>query len=158
MAAVDAGARAHVDEKIGLAYGVFVVLDDEHGIAERFQASKRAEQAFVVALVQADGGLVENVEHAGEAGADLAREPYALALAARQGSGSSRQAQIVEADIDEELQALDDFTQDAAGDFEPLRGKRGADLGEPGERVVYREFRGLRNILPTDANCECFRF
>jgi hypothetical protein len=63
--------------------------------------------------VQADGGLVEHVEHAGQAGADLRGEPDALAFAARQRAGIARQREVVEADIVEELQPLADFLEDA---------------------------------------------
>ena len=93
---------------------VLVVLDDDHGVAEVAQALERAEQAVVVALVQADGGLVQHVEHAGEAGADLRGEADALAFAARQRAGGARQGEVVEADVDEELQPLADLLQDAA--------------------------------------------
>ena len=48
------------------------------------QAAQRAEQALIVALVQADRGLVQHIEHARQARADLTREPDALALATRQ--------------------------------------------------------------------------
>jgi hypothetical protein len=63
------------------------VLDDDHRVADVAQAFQRFEQAGIVALVQADRGLVEHVEHAGEAGADLRGEADALALAARQRAG-----------------------------------------------------------------------
>ena len=66
------------------------MLDHDHGVADVAQVLERLEQARVVALVQADRGLVEHVEHAGEAGADLRGEPDALALAARQRAGRAR--------------------------------------------------------------------
>ncbi len=77
-AAVDAGAGADVDDVVGGQDRVLVVLDDDHGVAEVAQVPQRGEQAVVVALVQADGRLVEHVEHAGQAGADLRGEPDAL--------------------------------------------------------------------------------
>src|SRR5690606_34652750 len=82
LAAVDAGAGAQVDHPVGVADRVLVMLDDDHGVAEVAQALERFEQAIVVALVEADARLVEHVEHAREARADLAGEADALALAA----------------------------------------------------------------------------
>ena len=117
MAAVDAGAGADVEHVIGGADGVLVVLDHDHGVAEVAQALEGFEQARVVALVQADRGLVEHVEHAGEAGADLRGEPNALALAAGQRAGGARQRQIIEADVDQEFQPLADFLEHAHADF-----------------------------------------
>ena len=67
LAAVDAGAGPHVHDIVRAHDRVLVMLDHEHGVAEVAQVAERAEQAGIVALVQADGGLVEHVEHAGEA-------------------------------------------------------------------------------------------
>ena len=38
LAAVDAGAGAHVDDLVGVADRVLVMLDDEYGVAEGLQA------------------------------------------------------------------------------------------------------------------------
>ena len=114
QAAVDAGARAHVDHVVGLADRVLVVLDHDHRVAEVAQVLERLEQAVVVALVEPDRGLVEHVEHAGEARADLRGEPDALALAARQRAGIARERQIAEADVLEEAEALVDLLEDPA--------------------------------------------
>ena len=82
LAAVLTRARADVDDVVGDADGLLVVLDDDHGVAEVAQPHHRVDQALVVALVQADRRLVEHVEHADEAAADLRRQPDALRLAA----------------------------------------------------------------------------
>jgi hypothetical protein len=104
FAAMDAGAGAHVDDVVGGADGVFVMLDDEDGVAEIAEALEGDEQAVVVALVEADRRLVEDVEDARQAGADLAGEADALALAAGQGAGGAVEVQIFEADIVEEAE------------------------------------------------------
>src|SRR5437763_13513922 len=72
--AVLAGARTEIDEMIGGAHGLLVVLDDDDGVAKVAQSAKRGEQPRVVALVQTDGRLIENVEHPDEARADLRRK------------------------------------------------------------------------------------
>ena len=92
LAAVHAGAGAHVDQPVGGAHRLLVVLDDDHGVAEVAQALERRDQPAVVALVQPDRRLVEDVEHAHEARADLRREPDALRLAAGQRRGAARRA------------------------------------------------------------------
>jgi len=61
-----ASARPHVNEVIGGADRVFVVLNHNHRIIQIAQAHQRGEQAIVVALVQADRGLVEHIHHAGQ--------------------------------------------------------------------------------------------
>jgi hypothetical protein len=67
--------------------------------------------------MQADRRLVEHVEHAGQAGADLRGEADALALAAGERAGGTRQGQVVEPDVDEEFQPLADLLEDAPGDL-----------------------------------------
>ena len=59
---------------------------------------EHVEQLVVVALVQPDRGLVEDVEHAHEARADLRREPDPLRLAARQRGRRPLQRQVPDAD------------------------------------------------------------
>ena len=124
LAAMDAGGRADVDDVVGLADGVLVVLDDDHGVAEVAEVLERLEEAGVVALVQADRRLVEDVEHAGQARADLRGEADALALAAGQRAGGAGERQVVEADIDQEVQPLADLLEDARGDLVLLVGQR----------------------------------
>ena len=131
LAAMDAGAGADIDHIVGLQDRVLVVLDHDHGVAEVAQAPQRLQQALVVALVQADRRLVEHVEHAGQAGADLRGEADALALAARQRAGGARQGQVVEPDIEQEGQPVADLLQDAAGDLVLL----GVELGRQVRRT-----------------------
>src|SRR3712207_5630515 len=123
------------------------MLDDEHGVAEVAEALQRDEQAVVVALVEADRGLVEHVEDAGEAGADLAGEADALALAAGESAGGAVEIQIIEADIVEEAEALVDLLEDGAGDFLVLGGELLLEGREPVERVADRAAGGHGDVL-----------
>ena len=123
LAAVHAGARADVDHVVGQADRVFVVLDHDHRVADVAQVLERAEQAIVVALMQADRRFVEDVHHADQAGADLAGQANPLRFAAGQGVGAAIQRQVVEADVDQELQALADFLEDLVGNFAAAPGQ-----------------------------------
>ncbi len=67
---------------------------------------QRGEEALVVALVQADAGLVQDVEHADQPRSDLGGEPDALGLAARERGGAAPERQVVEADVAEEAQPV----------------------------------------------------
>ena len=117
LAAMDAGARAHVDHIIGVADRILVMLDDEHGVAEIAQPLERDQQPLIVALVEADRRLVEHVEHARQARADLAGEADALALAAGKRARGAVEVEIIEADIVEEAEPLVDLLEDGAGDL-----------------------------------------
>ena len=75
------------------------------------------QQPCVVPRVQADRRLIEDVEHADQTAAELAGQSNALRLAVGQAGRRPRQREIVEADIDQELQAAGDLAQQLAGDL-----------------------------------------
>ena len=77
-----AGGGADIHQMIGAADGILIMLDDQHGIAEVTQAPQRDKQPFIVALMQADGRLVQHIQHASQAGTDLRCQAYALRFAA----------------------------------------------------------------------------
>ena len=156
LAAMDTGARAHIDDMVSGQDSVFVMLDNEHRVAEVAQAFQGLEQAFIVPLVEADAWLVEHVEHALQARADLAGETDALALAARQRAGGARQGEVFKADRIEEDQPVIDFLQDAGRDFLLLIVQRVDDLAEPVASLLDREFGAVRDIEAVDLYRERF--
>ena len=58
------------------------MFHDDDGVAQVAQFLEGTDEPFVVALVETDGGLVEDVEHIDELGTDLRGETDALALTA----------------------------------------------------------------------------
>ena len=72
---------------------------------------------MVVALVQADARLVEDVEHADQTGTDLGRQTDALGLPARQRAGGAVEREVVQADVDQEAQSFVDLLEDAESDL-----------------------------------------
>ena len=105
-----------VDHVVGGPDGLLVVLDDDDGVAQVAQAHQGVEQPAVVALVQPDGGLVEHVEHADQARADLAGQPDALGLAPRQRRRAARHGEVVEPDVEQEPQPGPHLAQHPVGD------------------------------------------
>ena len=75
------GAGTEVDDIVGSQYCFFIVLDDDNCVASVAQVNQCVEQPLIVALVQADRRLVENVHDADESRADLAGQADALRLA-----------------------------------------------------------------------------
>ena len=90
LAAAHAGAGAEIDDVVGGPHGVLVVLDDDDGVAHVAQPFQAVQQAFVVARMQADARLVEDVQHADQAAADLARPGGCAAPRRRRASGRAR--------------------------------------------------------------------
>ena len=99
---------------------------------------QRVQEPRVVARVEADRRLVEDVQDARQAAANLAGQADPLALAAGKGGGPPGEAQVVEADIHEELEPVADLADEVAGDvllvaieLQPFEKRQG-----PAERPV----------------------
>ena len=116
LAAVDPGAGADVHDIVGGAHGVLVVLHHQQGVAQVPQVLHGGQQHVVVPLVQADGGLVQDIEHPHEGGADLGGQADALALAAGEGGRRPAQGQVLQPHALEEAQPVLDLLEDALGD------------------------------------------
>ena len=71
LSAVLPRPRPDVDHMVGDADRLLVVLHDDDGVAEFAEAHERVDEPAVVPLVQADGRLVEHVEHPHQPRADL---------------------------------------------------------------------------------------
>ena len=117
LAAELAGAGAEVEQMVGGAEDVGVVLDDEDGVAEVAQVFEDADEAGGVAGVQADGGLVEDVERADQPRAERGGELNALRFAAGERGGEAVEGEVFEAHRVEEAEALADLFEDGAGDL-----------------------------------------
>ncbi len=117
LAAELAGAGAEVEQMIGGAEDVGVVLDDEDGVAQIAQLFEDADEACGVAGVQADGWLVEDIERADQTRAERGGELNALRLAAGERGGETIEGEVFEAHRVEKTEALADFFEDRAGDL-----------------------------------------
>src|SRR5260370_10500299 len=117
VAAGVSGTGAGIDNEISSADGVFVVLDDQNGIAEVAKMLERTEKAGIVAGVEADARLVKNVENTTQARTDLRGQADALGFAAGKRGGGAVQAEIAKADGEQELDTLGNFFQRARRDF-----------------------------------------
>ncbi len=105
--------RDHADEttlpQLPLVFapmtGFPIVLNNDERVAEIAEAFERVEEATIVARMQSDSRLIQHVEHAGQAAADLARQADALGLAAgKRGSGPVYR-EVFKPDIDQNTQA-----------------------------------------------------
>ncbi len=96
---VATAARAEIDHVVGGADGLRVVLDDEHRGAHVGELPQVRQEAARVARVQADGRLVEHVEGAGQAAAELRAEAQPLHLAPRERVRGAVEGEVAEADL-----------------------------------------------------------
>ena len=105
------------------------------------------DEAAVVALVEPDAGLVEHVEDADEAGADLGGEPDALGLAARERPRSAGERQVVESHVEKEAEPGVDLLEDLHGDLPRALVELG--VREERARLANRQLATSEMLLPT---------
>src|SRR3546814_13237659 len=103
---------------------------------------------FRAALVQADAGFVQHIEHARQAGTDLRGKADALALPAGQGAAGAIKVQIFKADIVEETHPLDDFLQYPLSDLALLVGQLVGQRERPLIRLIHRAADGVGDSFP----------
>ena len=77
-------------------HGVLVVFDDDQRVAQVAETFEGFQKLCVVPLMEADAGLVEDIQNAHQRRAYLGRQPDSLALPAGKGSGGAGERQIVE--------------------------------------------------------------
>src|SRR5699024_10434571 len=114
--AVLPGTGTDVDDPVGGQDGVFVVLDDDQGVAQVTQPGQGVQQTAVVPLVQADTGFVQYVQHAHQARADLGGQPDPLGFAAGEGGRCAGHGQVAQADVEQEPEPGVDLPEHLGGD------------------------------------------
>ena len=136
IAAVLPRTRTDVDDPVGGRNGVLVVLDDDDRVAQVAQSGQGLDQPVVVALVEADRRLVQDVENSDQPGADLCCQPDTLRLTTRQGAGRTVKRKIVQTHIEQKAQASLDLLDDPLGDLTLTGGEvdLGQELGAVGDR------------------------
>src|SRR5450759_2908577 len=159
-AAVLAGPRPHVDDVVGRAHRLLVMLDDDDGIAQVAQAQERVDEAPVVALMQADAGLVEDVEHADQRRAALRGQDDDGIAQVAQAQERVDEAPVValmqaDAGLVEDVEHADQRRADLRGQADALRlaarqGGRGALQREVADADVVEKGEALDD-LPDDA-------
>jgi len=106
LTAVRPGLRPQLDHVIGCAHHRVIMLHDEHRIAQIAQALERADEPLIIRRVQANAGLVQHIEHASQARADLCGQPNALGFATTERATLAVQRQIAEPNIFQEAKTL----------------------------------------------------
>ena len=114
-----------------------VVLHRHHCVAQVAQSLEGADQLVGVVLVKSRGGLVQHVEHALQARADLAGQADALGLAAREGVAGAVELQVAHAHLGKELEPPHQLAQHRHGHCR-RRGAFELEAVEEGKRLVHR--------------------
>ncbi len=111
LAALDSGARPEIDEVVGRSHGVFIVLDHDNGVALPGQPAQGCQQPVIIARVQPDRRLVQNVKDPDQPRTHLTGEPDSLRLAAGERRSGPIEGQVMQSDVDQERQPRTDLLQ-----------------------------------------------
>ena len=103
LATMNAGGGAEIDDAVGVEHEFVVVLHDKEGVSFITKSLERFDQAIVVAGVQTDAGFVQDVEHAGQVGAELGSEADALGFTSGKGGSRAIEGEVAESDVIEEF-------------------------------------------------------
>jgi hypothetical protein len=128
---VDACLGADVDHVVGRHHHVLVVLHHDDRIAGVAQFLQSVYQALVVALMQTDAGLVQNVEHTHKLRTYLRGKADSLRLASRKGARLAVERQVVQPHIEQKLDAGLHLFDDLVGNESPALVQFGVQRGEP---------------------------
>ncbi len=133
------------------------MLDHDERVAEVAHPMKGPDEPFVVALMQPDGGLVQDVEHAHQLRADLGGQPDALGFAAGERRRGAVQGQVVQPHVHHEPQSVLDLLDDPPCDGAlPLRQPIGQPLQED-PHLRDGHLRDLRDVEVAERDGQAFR-
>lgn len=147
-------SRTDVDDVVGGLHDVFVMFDDDDGVADFGQLLEIGDKQVVVAGMEADGRLVQNVDDAFEPGSYLGREADALGFPAGERVRPTGKGDVIEPDPGEEFETFDDVLLDIAHDL--LFGSGELDPGEEFEGRADRKFGQFADMLASDLHGKVF--
>ena len=96
LSAAGPGLRTHLHDPVRLGENLGVVVHQQHRIAIRHQIVHHGGQPVDVGGMQANGGLVQHIQHPGGAVADRAGQLHPLALAGGEGGGGTVQGEVAQ--------------------------------------------------------------
>ena len=100
---------ANVIDVVGLSDCLFIMFDNDYGIALIAQIFQCAEQAIIVTLMQADRRFIQNIKNTCQARPNLTGQSDPLALPTRQRARIARQGQIFQTNIVQKSQTFTYF-------------------------------------------------
>ena len=107
----------HIHHIVGRQHHILVVLHHDDRVAYVAQLLERVNQSVVVALMQSDAGLIEDVEHVDQLRANLCGQADTLTLPSREAHRGAVERKVVEPHIEQELEAGADLLQNLGGNL-----------------------------------------
>ena len=155
LTAVNTCTGSDIDDIIGRLHSFLVVLDDDKAVACVTQTPQGCDKFGVIALMQANTRLVEDIQHAHKRRAYLRGKAYALCLTARQSTCLTRERKVFKSDA---------LQKSESGfyllDYLPRNSHFGFGKGKAiykFERLRHRHSAEIVNVYAADSNRERHR-
>ena len=139
-------ARSDIHYPVRVAHHLLVMFHDHDRVALVAQPFEGVDKLYVVALVQADTGLVQDIQHIDQLRADLGGQSDALALAAAERHGAAAQREIGQTDIHQEAYPFPEFLDDISRHRLPSRIKLVLQTAHPVVQYVHIHVGDLGDI------------
>ena len=110
-------SRAHVHDIVCTSDRGLVMLYHKHGIAQVPEVLESIDQSLVVPLMQADGRLVEDIQHSAERRSDLGCKTDSLSFPSAECTCAAAEGQIAESHVLEECESCLDFLHYLVGNL-----------------------------------------
>src|SRR5882724_8544582 len=143
-------ARTEIEDAIGCAHNLGVVLDDQDGITQIAQIMQDVDELRGIAAVESDRRFVEDVKRPDQARAERRCQLNALGLATGEGRGHAAQGEIFQPDLIQKAQAVLDLFQKLVCNF--TLGFTQREGSEKFSRLGHGEATDLANILAADSD------
>ena len=115
--AMTSGAGADVNHVIRCTNRVLIMFNDKDGVANVGEVSERIDQSIIVALMQTDGGFVEDVTASNETRSDLRCQTNALTFTAGERSGRAIEVEVTQPDGHHEPESCLNFLEDRSSNL-----------------------------------------
>ena len=127
-------------------HGILIMFHHNQGIAHITQLFQGRQQLVIVPLMQSDGRLIQNIQHAHQRRTNLCCQTDALALTAGKCGGSPGQCQIAQSHILQKAKSGPNLFQNAVRNQHLLM--RQLQLVKKCQLTIYRHFTEFHDVQP----------
>ena len=169
LATMHPGRGAQVNDMVSSAHGVLIVLHHQQGIAPLLQIRQGMQQALIVLRVQADGRLIQHIEHTAQLRPQLGSQADALGLAAGKRGRRAVEREIPQSHALQETQARRNLRHHIAGNLslapgelpafhhrQSSIGRQGADFGNIFAEQRHAQGKGIQTGAPAHRADDAF--
>ena len=154
-ATVHSGVRSHVNQHIGRADDLLIVLHHDKRVADVPELAQDSDKPVRVTWMQADAWFVKNVHRADQRASQSCHQIDPLTFATGKGVACPAQGQIRQTDILYVPQTRDDLFNGLANDRVLVVCQ--LQVREEVKKLIHVHVKQFRDRLPSDFHVQCLR-